>query len=408
MIQAENSDFNSPADSSLGNKQQQLEAALTAQAQVLEALAKDVSLAEMLDLFARTIERQSSEMLCSILLLEGDKLRHGAAPSLPDEYNRAVDGVEIGPNVGSCGTAAYTQQQVIVSDIATDPHWAQFRDFTLGHGLRACWSTPIISLGKVLGTFALYYRTPRLPSEQDQQLIAFWAKLVALGISRKRAEEALRAERLHLIHLLRTQEYERKLVAYEIHDGLVQYATGATMHLDRYLSNLEHEPLAPQLDLVMALLQKTIQEGRRLVNGLRPPILDELGVVAAIDHLIQERTTADSTITFEHETEFARLAPELESAIFRIVQEALTNAQKHSHSQQAKIVLGHTGNRIHVDIQDWGVGFDPARVSEERHGLRGIRQRANLLGGNVAINSQPGKGTKVAVDLPILTRRNRG
>ena len=171
--------------------QEQLDAVLTAQEQVLEALAQDVSLAEMLDLFARTIERQSSDMLCSILLLDGNKLRHGAAPSLPDEYNRAVDGLVIGPDVGSCGTAAFTQQQVIVSNIAADPLWTNYREIALKHDLHACWSAPIIAQDNVLGTFALYYRTPRRPSEHDQQLIGIWPKLVALAISRKRAEEAL-------------------------------------------------------------------------------------------------------------------------------------------------------------------------------------------------------------------------
>jgi two-component system CheB/CheR fusion protein len=191
MVVPDSSLASRPAPLPSSIEQQQLEAVLTAQEQVLEALAQDVSLAEMLDLFARTIERQSSDMLCSILLLDGNKLRHGAAPSLPDEYNRAVDGLMIGPDVGSCGTAAFTQQQVIVSDIAADPLWANYREIALKHDLHACWSAPIIAQDNVLGTFALYYRTPRRPSEHDQQLIGIWPKLVALGITRKRTEEAL-------------------------------------------------------------------------------------------------------------------------------------------------------------------------------------------------------------------------
>jgi signal transduction histidine kinase len=388
---------------------QQLAAVLTAQERVLEALAKDVSLSEMLDFFARLIERQSPEMLCSILLLEGNQLRHGAAPSLPDEYNRAVDGLTIGPDAGSCGTAAFMHRQVIVSDIATDPLWARYRDFTLCHGLRACWSTPIVAQGKLLGTFALYYRTPRQPSEQDQQLIGIWSKLVALGISRKQAEEALKGEQQHLVRLLRDQEYERKLVAYEIHDGLVQYATGAKMQLESYLTAHGDEPPAPQLGIVLDLLQKTIQEGRRLINGLRPPILDEQGVVAAIEHMIHDLSTSDPRVTFEYEAGFSRLAPELEIAIFRMVQEALTNARKHSRSPQVRIGLKHDGSRIRVDIADQGVGFGPASVPPDCHGLRGIRQRAALLGGSVTIDSRRGEGTTVAVDLPILPRpKSRG
>ncbi len=183
----------------------------------------------------------------------------------------------------------------------------------------------------------------------------------------------------------------------------MQYATGATMHLGSYLNDRENQPASPQLDLVMMLLQRTIQEGRRLINGLRPPILDEEGVVAAIEHLIQDTITGGPEITFEHAAGLERLAPELESAIFRIVQESLTNAQKHSRSPRIRIVLEHDSHRVRLDIQDWGVGFAPSGVLEDRHGLRGIRQRVALLGGDVTIDSQPGKGTKIAVDLPILT-----
>ncbi len=202
---------NRGAPSPASGGEEQAAAVITAQGQVLEALARDVSLPEMLDLFTRAIQRQSSDMLCSILLLDGNKLRHGAAPSLPDGYNRLVDGLVIGPGAGSCGTAAFTRTQVIVSDIATDPLWANYRDIALEYDLYACWSTPIVAQGKLLGTFAIYYRTPRLPTESEQELIGIWANLVGLAISRKQAEEALKAERQQLVHLLQVQEYERSL-----------------------------------------------------------------------------------------------------------------------------------------------------------------------------------------------------
>jgi signal transduction histidine kinase len=400
------SDRRASSLASLG--QDQVEALLTAQGQVLKALSADLSLADMLDAFARTIERQSGDMLCSILLLDGDKLRYGAAPNLPDEYNQAIDGVVIGPEVGSCGTAAFTGQQVIVSDIETDLLWANYRDLALKHGLHACWSTPIITQGRTLGTFALYYRTPQQPNEQDLYLIDTWAQLVALGISRKKAEESLTAEQKHLVHLLQAQEYERKLVALEIHDGLVQYATGATLHLQSYLSSIPDDAIPPQLELVSGLLQKTIEEGRRLMNDLRPPVLDEQGVVAAIKHLIEERRSMGLMVTFEHETMFSRLAPELEVAIFRIVQESLTNAAKHSGSSKVEVVLNHNNNHIHLDIQDWGKGFDPSRVPDDRQGLRGIRKRASLLDGRATIDSKPGTGSRISVVLPLLVPPTNG
>jgi PAS domain S-box-containing protein len=142
------------------------------------------------------IEKQHPGLLCSVLLLdaEGTTLRHGASPSLPSEYSRAVDGVQIGPIAGSCGTAAYRKQPVVVADIATDPLWANFRQVALPHGLRACWSTPIASRdGKILGTFAIYYKQPRTPDAEHLQLIANATHLAGIAIEHDRAKAELRA-----------------------------------------------------------------------------------------------------------------------------------------------------------------------------------------------------------------------
>lgn len=162
---------------------------------LLRLLTAGRSLEELLDFSVRVIEEQSNEMLCSILLLDKDQmhLRHGAAPSLPEEYNRAVNGLPIGPSVGSCGTAAHLRERVVVQDISTDPLWSGFREMAAGHGLAACWSQPIISAaGDLLGTFAMYYRRQRSPSEGDILLIEQAAHLAAMVIERKRAEAALR------------------------------------------------------------------------------------------------------------------------------------------------------------------------------------------------------------------------
>ena len=180
----------------------------------------------------RNIEALLPDMRCSILLLDADgvHLRHGAAPNLPDAYNRAIDGVEIGPQAGSCGTAAYRNQAVIVTDIATDPLWADYRALALPHGLRACWSTPIRSAhGLVLGTFALYYREPCAPGPADLELIERVTHLSAIAIERKQAEDQLRdfAHQLELLsrRLLTTQEAERRHIARELHDEIGQLLT---------------------------------------------------------------------------------------------------------------------------------------------------------------------------------------
>src|SRR6202035_5422453 len=138
------------------------------------------------------VEEQASGFLASILLVDGNRLRHGGAPSLPKAYTNAIDGVVIGPSVGSCGTAAYRGEQVIVEDIATDPLWADYREAALPHSLRACWSAPVFSSqGKVIAAFAMYHREPRRPTERDQEVIDKITHLAGAAIQQKLAQEKL-------------------------------------------------------------------------------------------------------------------------------------------------------------------------------------------------------------------------
>ena len=170
------------------------EALLAGEKRLLEMVAKGDSLPLILDALCRLVEELASGAVSSILLLDGNCLRHGAAPSLPQAYTDAIDGLAIGPATGSCGTAAYRAQPVIVSDIATDPLWADYRDVALPHGLRACWSTPILSSeSKVLGTFAIYYREPRNPTPELHEIIEQITHLASIALERKQAEGALRA-----------------------------------------------------------------------------------------------------------------------------------------------------------------------------------------------------------------------
>lgn len=166
-----------------------------AHTRVLELAIGDSPLEETLSALIRIVESTSKTgVLGSILLLDSDgkHLRHGAAPSLPQPYVDAINGAEIGPCAGSCGTAAYRATPVFVADIASDPLWAEYKAVALPHGLRACWSTPIMASGRrVLGTFAMYHREPREPTVRDLTLVDLITQTAALVIDRRRAQEAL-------------------------------------------------------------------------------------------------------------------------------------------------------------------------------------------------------------------------
>jgi PAS domain S-box-containing protein len=168
------------------------EALLAGEKRILEMVARGDSLSEILDALCLLAEQQATGVLASILLVEGDRLRHGGAPSLPKTYTDAIDGITIGPSAGSCGTAAYRGEQIIVQNIATDPLWGDYRSAALPHSLRACWSTPVFSSqGKVIATFAMYYREPRSPTVRDQQIIEQITHLAGIGIERKLTQDKL-------------------------------------------------------------------------------------------------------------------------------------------------------------------------------------------------------------------------
>ncbi|MGE5701451.1 MAG: EAL domain-containing protein [Clostridia bacterium] len=173
---------------------------LDGQNRILEMIAKDVQLERVLEEIVGWIERLSPECLCSILLIDDHQttLTHVCAPSLPDEYNRQVTGVKIGPAVGSCGTAAYYKKQVIVTDIASDPLWADYRHLAIGHGLKACWSTPILDpQNNVLVTFAVYYKETRLPSQNDLDLVERATYLANLAIQHANTKEKIQYVAYH-------------------------------------------------------------------------------------------------------------------------------------------------------------------------------------------------------------------
>jgi len=234
----------------------------------------------------------------------------------------------------------------------------------------------------------------------------WWAVAIVRDISRRRrAEEALLRERRLLLELLDLQERDRKLLAFEVHDGLAQQLTGAIMKLQAAEGLREVDPAqaAQATQEALQLLQEANRETRRLISGLRPPYLDELGLGPAVENLIQNQSSrADQQIELINGLPDDRFAPPLESSAFRIVQECLTNACRHSQSQKVQVTLGVIDGKLRIEVQDWGVGFDPSSVPPERYGLRGIAERARLFGGKATIDSAPGKGTRIVVELPLV------
>jgi PAS domain S-box-containing protein len=649
------------------------EALLETDRYTLELIASGASLTDVLDRLCRMFEDMSPGLLSSVLLMDQNRLRHGAAPSLPPSYRAAIDGVHIGPSIGSCGTAAYLQQQVIVADIANDPLWADYREIALKHHLRACWSTPIFSEDRsVLGTFAMYYREPRSPSAYDLKISEHATKLAAIVIERAQAEEAIRESEVQLrlsldasqagiwswdavnsvstwdecyhrlygfgphdpvayetwiarvhpedwprlearvrtllepgtgdswheefrarhpvkgerwmegracverdsngrairfagidrdvterkraeealrmseerfalamqgandgiwdwniltneayhsprwkallglqddnlpcraesffqrihpddvdyvtaavhAHLeqripydlelrLRHQngsyrwfrssgqalwdntgrpvrmvgaltditdkkkafdalqkayqrlqalsrevrmaeEKERRRFSRELHDEFGQLLSALKFDVSRIADDLGRKPaLKPSVvrkELIVAAskVDQLFTSLREMVRGLRPAVLEELGLIPAIQALAmeaQERSRLRCRVAADQEDFRKSCGPELESTLFRIAQELLTNVVRHAKATTATVTIGSEQGWIVLTVQDNGRGFDIHAVGKKnRFGLRGVQERAELLGGTVTIDSTRKVGTTVTVRIPI-------
>jgi formate hydrogenlyase transcriptional activator len=178
-----------------GIEQKRLESLLAAERQTLEMIAGAAELTDILENLCSTIDVQSPEIISAVLLMDpaGKRLLHAAGSRVPRNYTDAIAPVTIGPYIGSCGTAAFLKKRVIVSDIASDPLWAVYRDVALSHGLRAAWSQPLLSRNQeVLGTFCIYYAQPRSPSESDLRLIERAANIAVIAIEGERSQNVLK------------------------------------------------------------------------------------------------------------------------------------------------------------------------------------------------------------------------
>jgi signal transduction histidine kinase len=211
---------------------------------------------------------------------------------------------------------------------------------------------------------------------------------------------AAQAERKLLVQSLEYHERDRQLMAFEIHDGIIQDMTAALMFLESAgtQATFAATNFQEQHERGLRILRAAVTEARRLIRGLIPVELAEEGLAVSLDRLVERfRTDQGMEIDYCADVRVRRLVPAVEMMVLRIVQEALNNVWKHSQSSRAQVRLLQWGDDLEVAVRDWGVGFDPETASKTRYGLTGIRERARLLGGVATIDGGPGSGTRVSV-----------
>ena len=230
-----------------------------------------------------------------------------------------------------------------------------------------------------------------------------------------REQERKEQQEEFLRGLLKTHENDRQLLAHDLHDGVLQDLTASVWQLDslHVASNQFSKAERERFDLARVILRRAIDEGRRLLSGLRPPILDEQGVVTALQFLgaeLRQKHSLELELSFD--VRFKRLDPMVEVTIYRIVQQALTNVAQHSRSTRAEVNLSQQSESMQLSVRDWGVGFDSSHVDKQKFGLS--RHRPRRVGRRQSPHRQPAErrdadpgGTAVAVGGSAVVERNR-
>jgi PAS domain S-box-containing protein len=556
------------------------EAVFSGQNRALELLVARRPLTAIFDALVKTLESNLEDRgVGTILILDpdGKRLRHGAAPSLPESYNAAIDGIAIGPDLGTCCAAASRNEAVVSVDIENDPAWRDFRAIPLGLGLRAAWSMPIrSSTGRVLGTFGTYFSECRAPTALERELVGVLAKTAAVAIEQrliekalseseqflqgvigasadcikvidlegrlewmsatgqctmevvdfeairgrhwmsfwqdegtrraaqqavdgairsesgrfqgfcrtfagtpkwwdvvvspikgeagkarallcvsrditelKRAEEAMKmseetlqrtlgelelrverrtaelaqinaqlrreiaerqkteSERQSLLHqLANAEEAERRRISRELHDQVGQHLTALMLGLKslRPYLGVPAEPILRQLEAVTEMVGKEVHE---LALELRPTALDDLGLIQALAHHLEEWSARTGVaVQFRRASrDHERFPSAVETAIYRLVLEALANVAKHAGARRVAVAVERCGDHVLAIVEDDGKGFDldgaTRADASPRLGLRGMRERAANCGGSVNFESSAGGGTTVFARIPL-------
>lgn len=270
---------------------------------------------------------------------------------------------------------------------------------------------PLIVRGRVTGVVEAYGSND-LAEKPTVHALESLTRQAASAIENARLHRELsereRQSRALVGKLLVAQEEERRRVACDIHDGLTQVAADAYQHLRAYAE--DHPAVcssSQRMDRVLKLSGQTVEEARRVIADLRPMALDDLGLATTLRLWVDSLRGEGWEIDYEEALGPERLPAEIETVLYRVAQEALTNVRKHAMTTRARITLRRLGGSIYLEVRDWGRGFDgvvpaEAGVPRERVGLCGMRERVTLVGGEFSIDSRPGVGTSVVAEIPLL------
>jgi signal transduction histidine kinase len=400
------------------------------ESRILEMIARDAPLEEILEHLVLVVEAQFTGLLCSVLLLDedGQHARHGAAPSLPKPYSKAIDGLSIGPNAGSCGTAMYRRETVVVTDILQDPLWEPYRSLVEPYGFRACWSTPILAhSGQALGSFAMYYREPRSPSAPETHALELATHLAGIAIERKLAREErerLRQAQADLTHINRvnTMGELTASLAHEIRQPISAAVTNAKTCL-RWLGR--DEPDVAEAREAASRIVNDVTRAADIIGGIsslfkkgspQRELVDVNDLVREMIVLLRNEANRNS---ISIRTELAENLPkvmadrvQLQQVFMNLILNGIDAMKDLTGAGELTIKSELVEAQLLISVSDTGVGLAPDRADQifkaffttkdngTGMGLPISRSIIESHGGRLWANSASGRGATFQFTLP--------
>jgi signal transduction histidine kinase len=400
------------------------------ESRILELIAREAPLKEILDNLVHVVEAQFAGLLCSVLLLDedGQHARHGAAPSLPDAYNKAIDGLCIGPKAGSCGTAMHRKEPVVVTDILRDPLWEQYRGMAEPFGFRACWSTPILAhSGKALGSFAMYYGEPRSPSPAETRALEMATHLAGIAIERKLAREErerLRQAQADLAHINRVTAMGELTasLAHEIRQPISAAVINAKTCL-RWLGR--DEPDVAEACAAASRLVKDVTRAADIIGGissmfkkgtLEREVVDIRDLIRELIVLLHNEVNC---YPISIRTELAEGLPkvmadrvQLQQVFMNLMLNAIDAMKEMTDAGELTIKAEADDGQLLISVSDTGVGLPPEQADQifraffttkdngTGMGLPISRSIIESHGGRLWATSAPGSGATFQFTLP--------
>jgi two-component system, NarL family, sensor histidine kinase DevS len=361
--------------------------------EVMNALVTEFDLDTLLELVAVNLRELIDARLVAIALPHGDALRLAAVAG---EGAEGYAGLELSARSKTMRVLQRKRSERVDS-ILDDPEVEQEAARLLG--ARSALYVPLVARDEAIGVIAVHDKLGADPrfGDADPRLAEIFAARAAVAVELRQ-----RVARDSLERVLRAQEDERRRLARELHDETGQALTSILLGLRGLEEAKDPEVLGAAVAEVRDLVRSTLQDVRRLAVELRPKALDDFGLVAAVERLTESfaEQTGIAVELVPHLRD-ARLPPEVETALYRIVQESLTNVLKHARAGHVSVMLTQKDGSVSVVVEDDGVGFEPLRAREGGIGLVGMRERVGLLGGRVTIESRPGAGTTFVAEVPL-------